>query len=117
MKLLFPSGSVRVVTGMASGRLRVVGATLVAALLISSVASAQEEEVTSATNPWAHYALVGLDLAIVRPVGCVIVVVGAVVLAPVALVTWATGGNVNAAAEVFVVIPTQDLVKRPLGEF
>jgi hypothetical protein len=103
--------------GRSGGNLRVVAATLIAALLLPAIASAQESEPAEATNRWAHYALVGLDVVIVRPIGCVIVVVGAVALVPVSLITWAAGGDVNAAAEVFVVVPTQDLVKRPLGSF
>jgi hypothetical protein len=95
---------------------RVVVATLLAGLVIPTAAFADEGG-GPVTNPWAHYALVGVDAVIVRPVGCVVVIVGAIVLVPVALITWISGGDVDPAVEVFVSVPAQDLLKRPLGRF
>ena len=75
---------------------------------------AQEEARPPRPNP----ALMVIDLLIARPLGLVAVVVGAVLFLPVALITSPMGlDSIQAAQEAFISVPSNDVFKRPLGEF
>ena len=75
---------------------------------------AQEDARPARPNP----ALIAFDLLIVRPLGFVAVAVGAVLFLPAALITAPMGrDSVETAKESFVTVPTNDVFKRPLGEF
>ncbi len=76
--------------------------------------SAQAEARPARPNP----ALMALDLLIMRPLGLVAVAVGAVLFLPVALITAPMGrDSLQAAQETFITVPSNDVFKRPLGEF
>ena len=96
-------------------RLRVAAVTLIAGLLLSGNAYAQEQRVESeSVNP----AAAGFDVVIVRPLGLVTLAVGAVAFVPVALITAANGkDSLQAALEIFVTGPAHHVFQRPLGDF
>jgi hypothetical protein len=61
---------------------------------------------------------VGVDLVIVRPLGLVATVVGAVLFVPVAVVSAPNGRDgLQHAWEVFVGVPAGHVFRRPLGDF
>jgi hypothetical protein len=96
--------------------LRSIAATLAVGLLLPCSGYAEATESTS--SDWQHYSLVTFDVVVVRPLGAVATVVGAVFVVPVALVTWPTGrATIDGAVERFVMVPARSVFERPLGEF
>ena len=77
-----------------------------------------EPVLAEARPPRPNPALMAIDLLIVRPLGLVAVAVGAVLFLPVALITAPMGrDSLQAAQETFITVPSNDVFKRPLGEF
>ena len=96
--------------------LRAAAVTLIAALLLPGNAYAQEQQPveSKSVNP----AVAGFDVVILRPLGLVTLAVGAVAFVPVALLTAANGkDSLQAALEIFVTNPAQNVFQRPLGDF
>ncbi len=63
-------------------------------------------------------ALIALDLVILRPLGFVVVTIGAVLFLPVALITAPMGrDSIETAMESFITVPANEVFRRPLGEF
>ncbi len=71
-----------------------------------------------ARHPRPNHALMAFDLLILRPLGLVAAAVGAVLFLPAALITAPMGrDSIQAAKETFITVPSNDVFKRPLGEF
>jgi hypothetical protein len=97
--------------------LRGISITAIAALLLSTTASAVESQ-DSASDRWQHHMEVGFDAAVLRPLGLIALVVGGTFVLPIAVITWPSGsGTMESAIERFVTTPADDLFHRPLGEF
>ena len=90
--------------------LRAAAATLVAALLLPAQAQAWPEV--------PHPVAAGIDLVIMRPLGLVAAVVGAVLFVPVAVISAPQGRDgIEEAWELLVSEPAKDVYERPLGDF
>jgi len=64
-----------------------------------------------------HGAVVAFDAVVLRPLGFVALVTGALFIIPVAALTWPGGrGTLDDAVERFVTDPAKDLFEKPLGE-
>ena len=96
--------------------LRVLAATLIAALLVPSHAGAQDDE--DAASKAQDYAAKGFDAVIIRPLALSAVVVGAAFFVPAAIIS-APGGltPIREAWEQFVMGPVNFVFVRPLGDF
>jgi hypothetical protein len=103
-------------------------APLIAALLLPASTFAQapyesEEPKASATaekvgSSPSDYAAIGFDAVILRPLGTVAVLVGAVAFIPAALITAPNGrDSIETAWKSFVADPARDAFQRPLGDF
>ena len=96
--------------------MRSIAATLAVGLLLPGTGYAEDTESTS--SGWQHYSLATFDAVLVRPLGAVAMVVGAVFVVPVAVVTWPTGrATIDRAVERFVMVQARSVFERPLGEF
>jgi hypothetical protein len=102
--------------GRARQSLRAAAATLIAGLLLPGNAYAEEQQPVEAES--VNLAAAGFDAVILRPLGLVVLVIGAVAFPSVALLTAANGKDgLQAALEVFVTGPAQNVFQRPLGDF
>lgn len=107
--------------GRKGGRsLRALVAVVIAGLLLTASASADEQEgfdFRLGPEP-VNRAAVVFDLLILRPIGVVSLAVGAAALLPVALLTAPNGrDSVETALELFVRAPMDDVFRRKLGDF
>jgi hypothetical protein len=100
----------------ARASLRVLTATLIAALLVPAHAGAQDRD--DAASKAQEYATKGFDAVIIRPLALSAVVVGAAFFVPAAIIS-APGGltPIREAWEHFVLAPVNFVFRRPLGEF
>ena len=65
-----------------------------------------------------NYAVIAFDLLIIRPLGLAAAAIGAALFLPVALLTAPMGRDgIQTAKEIFITVPSQEVFKRPLGEF
>jgi hypothetical protein len=90
--------------------------TLITGILLTGNAYAQEQQSAGSTpvDPVAA----GFDVVIVRPLGLVVLAIGAVAFVPAALITAASGkDSLEAALEIFVTGPAHHVFQRPLGDF
>jgi hypothetical protein len=102
--------------GRLRASLRCIAATLAVGLLLPGSGYAEATESTS--SGWQHYSLATLDALVVRPLGIVATVVGAVFVVPVAVFTWPTGrATIDRAVERFFMVQARSTFERPLGEF
>lgn len=97
--------------------LRVGVATLVAALLLPAGAMGAETG-TDVKAASVEIAAKSFDAVLLRPLGFVAFLVGAVAFVPAALIS-APGGrdSFDAALEMFVTTPAEEVFQRPLGDF
>ncbi len=92
---------------------------LVAALVLPTSAYAE----SAPASGWAGFdapraGAVVFDLAILRPIGFVTVVVGAALFVPAVILASPSGmDGIRTALEVFVEVPAEDVFQRPLGDF
>jgi multisubunit Na+/H+ antiporter MnhG subunit len=105
--------------GRLRASLRSIAATLAVALLLPGAGYAENAEATESTSAgWQHHTLAVFDAVVVRPLGVVAIVVGAVFVIPVAVVTWPTGREtIDRATERFVKVQARSVFERPLGDF
>jgi len=109
------SDNVSVVRERSKSNLRFVAATVIAGLLLPASAYARSDG--SNSTPWQDHAVAGFDAVILRPLGVVAIVIGAVYVIPVAAMTWPSGREkIDVAVERFVTIPTNYVFTRPLGD-
>jgi len=102
--------------------MRAVIATLIAALLlpVSAYAGDGDLQPVAATAP--NRIVTGMvatfDVVILRPLGLVVMAVGAAAFVPAAFLTAPMGmEGIRNASEVFVKEPTKQVFQRPLGDF
>ncbi len=91
---------------------------LIAALLLSVPGQAQSPGGSDTSPPPPDYAANTFDVVVLRPLGFVGAIVGAVLFVPVAVLT-APGGRdtIEEALEMFVLVPGKFVFTRPLGSF
>ena len=89
---------------------------MIAACLLLPTAGYAADAQPAESRP-QDYVVAGFDAVILRPLGFVVVVVGAAFVIPVALFTWPTSDTTDAAVERFVKEPAHSVFERPLGEF
>jgi hypothetical protein len=86
-----------------------------ACLLLSAQVRAEEQPQAGAV---ARIANAAFDLVILRPVGLVVVAVGAAAFVPVVILSSPGGrDSIKEAADRFVIGPGKYVFVRPLGEF
>lgn len=97
----------------AAGTVAIVA--LIAALAAPQTAQAQSSP-SSSSAPGAM--AVGFDAVVLRPLGFVAMVVGAILFVPTALITATNGRDgINDARAVFITPLVEEVFERPLGDF
>ena len=94
--------------------------TLIAVLLLPASAHAQapEEVEARSSNLAAVVGLATFDVVILRPLGLIVLAVGATASVPVTLVTAPNGWDgIKTALNIFVIGPWKHVFRRPLGDF
>ncbi len=94
---------------------------LIVVLLLQGSAIAQAQVVEPVQNPFVHGLVIGFDVALLRPLAVVTLVIGAVLFPPAALMAVVAGKGANErvseATELFVIEPFDEAFRRPLGDF
>jgi len=97
--------------------MRAAIATLLAALLVPTAALADDLQ-PAQQNPIVTGLVDAFDVVILRPLGLVVLAVGAAAFVPAAFLSAPTGRDGwDHALEHFVLEPTKNVFQRPLGDF
>jgi len=94
-------------------RTRAAVITAIAALLLPATSHAQAE-IPEATP---HWGVKTFDAAVLRPMGCLALIVGVGIFIPAAALVAPSGkDNLETALDYFVLEPYRDTFERPLGK-